>query len=678
MATQDPPPSGVPTPPPGYSNNPGRPPSVEEAAKDPELRKKILQLVEEKTKQVMITDLEAQDVDARLAIFKLAKSQDGKFWDRFAVEPTKEAIEEFIDGLIPDDASISATLSEARKQIESLYNLKGTWKALEKDYGTGVSKLDLINIKKLFANPEDAQYVVEQYISPTAKSALSASECNNTIIGATLGTVTKILADAVSNQVQAVFALSTSFSLLVSQVEGLGSALLNMPVQNLLSVLVSRDLIIDRVIKVARSLESIASDMSEKDYPYDHAYWLRIEQDKLKSAETSLGMIQATLEAGGKFRYDLWADAEREIDSAAEAFCGMNIDKILYGLSLRPLGLLGLSQYLKTLISVLKRQQQIRNLLINSIVTFNKEFFKLTRFDNLFVPIVKMIRCRLVDIDKQIDAAIKKNQFFYYTIKEKEWCIYLKGITALMRASSRMNLPETINRFMGTEILQKAAGDVIDTLNKATVESINNSFNTLVSLSEEMVSAAKRKSAVNVSPIYIQQLADAIAFEGELLKKADDPVSKILDFFGNLVPAEAFEAVLILNQLMSFAAENNLKKFAKELEKGNWEDALGFNGLVDNVVNDVVAQYVSQYIAASIAGGGITGPALVQLLAVKDAVVEIARPDLVKSQAINRSIATVESIRESIDAWAGINYDLLRIVEEEGLPESGPTFYDDR
>jgi hypothetical protein len=626
-----------------------------------------LKEIDERVLQMIAYQGEKTDVQLRLGEYDRARANnESKFWDKFVAEPVNQAITEFAAEFGADDEAISSAATRTKAELSSLLSIESTWKNFDAKYGKLASSEDFSNLEKLFSNPETEKYIIEQYISPYARSALDKDTCENTVVGAAIGTITKTAVGAVRNQVQAVYALNTSLALLINQVDGLGSAFLQMPVQNLISILASRDLIIDRIIKVSEAIASISNDMSDRDYPFDHPYWLREEQRRLKLAEDKLSRIQAVLEGGGEFNTALWVSAKKDIDETADALCGANIDQLLSGLSLRPIALAGLSAYLKSLVSVLQRQQQIRNLLINSIVSFNSRFFELTRFDNLFVPIVQTIRCRLTKINDQIDAAIKKNQFFYYLVKEKEWCLYLKAISALMSASIKFNLPENINKFTGTQILKDAADSVVSTLNQATIDSIDASALGLIRLCNEMILVARRKATYNISPNYLTNLAASIRAEGLRLKGIDDPVSKILDFFSGLVPTQAFEAVLIVNQLMSFAKDRNLDQFVDAIQAGNLEDAFGITGLIATI-DQTVTFGISNYIAGSIAGGGLFGEPLREAIAVRDASLRRARSQAAKQRIRDYADEGISEAFDKVKELKETRRSMNRVLEGEDV-----------
>lgn len=669
--------------PPGFSSAtqapsssiPGVPGSGGQAAISTDTsRSATLQEIDEKVRQMITERAEKLDVELRLKEYDRARlNNESKFWDLFVAEPVNQAIEEFADEFGEDDESISNAATKTKAKLSSLLDVESTWENFDTKYGKLKSSDDFTNLEKLFSNPETENYIIEQYVSPYARSALDKDKCENTVVGASIGVVSKTLAGAVRNQVRGVYALNASLALLINQVEGLGSAFMQMPVQNLISILVSRDLIIDRIIKVSEAIASISRDMSDRDYPFDHPYWLREEQRRLKNAEDKLSRVQAILEGGGKFNTGLWTSAKRDIDEAADALCGTNIDQLLSGLSLRPIALAGLSAYLQSLVSVLQRQQQIRNLLINSIVSFNSRFFQLTRFDNLFVPIVQAIRCRLTKINDQIDVAIKKNQFFYYLIKEKEWCLYLKALSALMSASVKFNLPENVNKFLGTEILQNAANSVVSTLNEAAVESIDASARTLIRLCNELILVAKKKATYNISPNYLTSLATSIKVEGERLKSVDDPVSKVLNIFSGLIPTQAFEAVLIVNQLMSFAKDRNLDKFVDAIQAGNLDDAFGVSGLIATI-DQTVTFGISNYIAGNIAGGGLFGEPLREAIAVRNLSVSRARAQAAKQRVRNYSDQGITEAFDQVQKLKDARRSMGVVLQNEDV-STPPTNY---
>ena len=424
------------------------------------------------------------------------------------------------------------------------------------------------------------------------KTPQGAFDCQRNIFQATAAAVGQVALSAVSNQLRGIQAVAMSVEFLMKSVTDIKSAIMDMSVQNLLSIIVSQDLILDQIISVTKNINELVSKIEDTDYSIVHLIVVRRDQIRLQQAVDKLDVLKLRLLYGADFDYVLWDSAREDVKVTEADFCG----GVEAGISFKMIQLVGLRAYLAILLRILARQQEQRDALENALQGFSDDFDAATQLDNLYVPIVEAVKCRLEAILEDMEATAAKNQILSFLIKEKLWCLELKVISAFMKFTSKNKFPETLNKISGTSAIQDAADKVLGFL----ADKLNNirqaSAESVLYYGAQYLSLLDRKMQYDIDPRFITSVGDNLISAAMEAKSGGSVFGGLLNGFSGSVATSAAVAVTAVAGLMEFAKEQNLSSFSDAIGKGKITEAFGldsFTASIQGQAGSITAQLAS-------------------------------------------------------------------------------------
>lgn len=559
----------------------------------------LLNEAQRKNKALTEERLSAIETESKLAEREAKRQETGGFWDFHVGESLEEAGNDFLMTFGGDEKSVSEAMGNYESLVHGLFDPQ----SLLSGFSSGLLPPDVVSLDRQFGDAASPASIVERVADPNQKDPYGSRACQRGIIQATAAAAAQTVAGAIGNAARALKTVQTSIGFLKSSIPDLGAAFMNQPVQSLLAIIGSQDLILKKMISVTKQIINVVDDMSEKDYPADHAEFIRRQQLLLIAADQKLSALEARLFAGASFNQSLWDGAKKNIDDAAKALCTFDLDVLIGGLTFKPFILLGLVIYLETLNRILKRQQAIRNRLSLFLLDFDKQFLDNLHFDNLFLPVINLIRCRLKRIIEDMDATIEKNRFVFYLLKEKQWCLELKALSALMKLSNKLKLPTNINRFLGTEALIDAANKVFDFVGSQEKKLADASVVDVIAICDVFTHQCRRKMVVNLPSAGLVSLGHQLILACQNSIGNSGAYGGVLNVFSGSVATYAAEAVLVLGQILEFAEERKLSGFVTSVNEGDLSTAFGLDSLTTSLEGQLVS-LVSKTTAIARANGG--------------------------------------------------------------------------
>ena len=559
----------------------------------------LLTTAQRKNRTLVEERLANADVESRLVERDAKRQESGGFWDLFVGASLEEAGDDFLTTFGGDETSVSSALANYEALVHGMFDPS----ALLAGFGSGVLSADVVSLDRQFGDAAAPASLIERVSDPARKDPYGVRRCQRGLLQATAAAGARVVAGAVGNALRAVKTVQTALGFLREATPDLAAGLMRMPVQSLLAALGSQDLILDKIVAVVRRILALVADMRERDYPANHVEFVRRQQLLLEDADRKLAALEARLLAGASFDKPLWDGAHRDIDAAAKALCTFDLDVLIGGITFKPFVLVGLVAYLETLLRVLARQQALRARLAGFLDGFDRAFLTHLRFDNLFLPVVDMIRCRLRRIVEDMDATIAVNRFLHYLLKEKQWCLELKAISALMRLSDKLRLPTAANKFLGTEALNKAARAVFDFVGGQHRRIADASTEDVLELGAAFVLECRRKAVVNTPAAYVIGLGERLIRAAEECRGQGGAYGGVLNGFSGAAAADAAGAILVVGQVMEFAAERRLTGFTDALGQGDLAGAFGIDGFTAALEGQLTT-LVAKTAAVARANGG--------------------------------------------------------------------------
>lgn len=556
--------------------------------------------IQEKNRALVEERLSKIDTESQFAEERSKREESGGFWQEFVEEPLEEVGREFIEAFGGDEKSVG----EAKANLESLIHSLFDPEALLAGITSGIMPPEVVSLDRYFGDAAFPASIVERVTNLGGLKDPNAPEpCQRGVVQATVATAAKVVAGAVGNAARALKTVQTSIGFITEGIESAGAALMDLSVQDLLAVVGSQSFVIDQIISVTREINDIVDGMDEEDYPADHITIIRREQSRLQQADLQLQALEARLLAGARFSQPLWDSARENVDEARKKLCTFDLDVLVGGLTLKPLRLIGLVTYLETLCSILRRQQRQRERVQGFLLDFDRQFNESARFDNLFVPVIDQIRCRLRKIIEDMDSTIAKNRFLRYLIKEKQWCLELLVIKSVMDFAKKLDLPENINKFTGTKAIVDAAEAVNDFVADQLRDARKVSANQLLLICDSYVESVRRKAVRNVPSEAVVAEGEQLIKQAQLTKDEGNVFGGLLNGFSGSVAAHAATAVAAIGAIMEFAEERNLTGFVEAIREGNVTEAFGIDALTTSLEGQLT-QLVACTVAIARESGG--------------------------------------------------------------------------
>ena len=412
-----------------------------------------------------------------------------------------------------------------------------------------------------------------------SKTPLGEFDCQRNIFQAAASAVGQVALGAVSNHMKALQAVSMSAEFLLKSVSDIKSAFLSLSARELLALVASQDVVLAQVISVTKRINDVVASMSRTDYAIVHFTLLRREQIRLDQAISKLTVLKTDLLYGQAFDYELWESARQDINATDKEFCGFPE----LNLSIKPIILVGLYLYLESLLKILARQQAMRDALEANLINFGNAFDQATRFDNLYIPIIDAIKCRLERIVSDMEATLEKNRIIDFLVKEKLWCLELMAISAFMKFAGKARLPDVVNTISGTTALNNAAIAVLDFV-KDQINSLEAaSVRSVIATGFAFLGLIDAKLKVNLpAPPIIATGEDLIA-QCERVASSNGLLGGLLGGFVGTVAAVAAIALSAVDGLLEFAESVNLTSFSDALKIGDIKQAFSVDSFTATI-----------------------------------------------------------------------------------------------
>lgn len=249
--------------------------------------------------------------------------------------------------------------------------------------------------------------------------------------------VVKGIATIQARKIESAYRAATgTFALLTGKDPTLPQAVFVQALKNYIIKSTVQNLLLKQIEDEIININEAIADLTASDYVLNHRTVISAAIDELRLADNIIrSQIDNVLR---KFPINIagYDSARKHIDNVRDSLCGIDLSDLFGGLlSLDILKIAARLIYLEQLLVLLdKSDQETQRILIN-LGSFNTAFEDLTFFDDLFIPVLQLIRCRLGVTMADMRATMDTNKLFTFIIKEKAWCLELSIISAIMRAA---------------------------------------------------------------------------------------------------------------------------------------------------------------------------------------------------------------------------------------------------
>ena len=416
------------------------------------------------------------------------------------------------------------------------------------------------------------------------------ASCDNNV--SAIGTIQGIVGIQARKLDKLFSGISATFGILLQNNEELGPAVFINTLKNYLIQSTAQNLLLEQIQDEIKNINEDIEDLTDSDYSINHKTILSAAIVELRTADN---ILRAQLDnVLRKFPINMkgYEEAKKHIDDVRDALCGIDLEDIFGGyLSLDALKITARLIYLQELLDLLKRTDEETEEMLINLGSFDTLFEDVTFFDELFVPVLQLIRCRLGVVMADMKATIDKNKLASFVVKEKLWCFELAILSSLMNAAKIFDIDTegTILDVAGLE----------DPLNALFLDVKNQHFNvsidSIINAANQYIKNVQYKLSFNVPVTQIQA-------RGNLVNRLIDQRILENESFGLLInertltiEGSILSGITILNKFLT-AVDNveALSTASSQIQKGNLQGLFSgdflaeslkgtFEGLLDEV-----------------------------------------------------------------------------------------------
>ncbi len=529
----------------------------------------------------------------------------GGFWDKIVENP----IGEFFDGLSEAKAN-SLDIQNGKQDLLGQYS---QYLDLGQQYAGMGAKL----VSGVTSNVMNELGVINQITEAAGMGSLIPTSeemsCDPNLLVATVGTVTKMAGTVVDNALQSVFTVQATVGLAFDVVPDLYAGLMNAPVGTLSILLTNRETIFSGIESIVTQVVNAVPHIREDDYPFDHRSFVLAAQGALQEADSDLGRVESTLEAGGKFLDDLWDKSKDTIEETAKDLMGIGAGALVPGFfNSKFIELLSLEKQLEAFIQILVQRQEAFATLVTALGSFKTTMEENAKFESLMAPLVQQVRCRLQTIIEDMGRTVEANALLRYFVKEKAWGIELFGLAKFMEGAGVLGKPFSQPSSELNDLADGLSGEITAHQDDLTG---GESFGVLIFLLQAYLRHIKRKIAGPMEDEVFISTAKAIETEIDSLRKTDSDLSNMLTTFQGGLAGEAGLAVLQAASLIyNFMDEMGLDEMLTALKRGDWNTFFSAN-TVQSSLEKVASQAIGDVLqcCADNAGDGDTTDRLMNM-----------------------------------------------------------------
>lgn len=501
--------------------------------------------------------------------FEARKS--GGFWDSITAGPLAEYQQKIEEGAA-NAKDIADGKGGLLGKYSSYMDLSQSYAGMATTLASGVVS-NIVDEVAVVSQITDAVGIPS--LLPTGQDA----GCDRNLLSATVGSVVRVAGRAVNNAAQAVFNVQATVGLAFDVMPDLYAGLMSLPAGSLSVLLTNREVLLSRISSTVNAAIDIANKLQADDYPFDHRSFVLNAMGELQGADSDLGQVESTLEAGGKFLGNVWDRAQQVIDDVSGDMLGSRL-----GLTPGQLILIRLTGYqklLESLMSILTERQAAFAQVIAAIGSFGVQFESSANMKNLAAPLVQQIRCTLQQVIKDMSKVTDMNGMLRYYLKEKQWGMELAQLSVFMKNSKVMG--ERLSRVSSP--LNDLAEDLSAGINGASSDlSSEESYMTLIGKMGGFVKELKRKIVSNVDTGLLVSVGASIDKEVASISASDSTLNDLLATFnGGFVGEAALTVLQGVTSVINFMEDSGLDSMVSDLKSGELNKFFTTDGFLNQL-----------------------------------------------------------------------------------------------
>lgn len=383
----------------------------------------------------------------------------------------------------------------------------------------------------------------------------------------------------VSSKIQgAKKAAQATLGILTSALPDSGKGLAHVMFSLALKLSGAQNILLDQIQDEIKNINEDIKALTDDDYSTDHRLLITTALTHILNADN---ILQAQLEnllardntpeedTEAKFLFPLnkkgLEQARVSLEKARDTLTGHSLVDSIQGIfSLRSLRIAVRIIYLETLFKLLAEMDERFGRLKLNLGSFDTAFERLTYFDELTIPILQLIRCRLNVIMSDMEFSLEKNQILTFFVKERIWSFELFILIQLLKTTKFFDIDK--NKILSSKVFTKPLSSLFEEVNSSddTVE-----VSSILQLGAAYIKNVKYKLSYNVNPDYVTRRSDVL---NRIIDKRKEENKKLGLVVGKNVldlEANALSAVQIVASFIAALNTSGLRKSAEMLSEGD-------------------------------------------------------------------------------------------------------------
>ena len=306
---------------------------------------------------------------------------------------------------------------------------------------------------------------------------------------------------------RAIEAVKATFGILVAENAEVGPAVLTLAIRNFLVRITAQNFLLKQIQDTIGSINREIAEMDDGDYSINHKTLLSAAILKLNGADNLLRTQLNNVLNKFPFNIKGYEQAEQEIRDVRDALCGIDLQDLFGGyLSGTAIKVTAKLIFLRELLDLLETSDKEAQRIVLNLGSFDTALEDVTFFDELLVPVLQLLRCRLATLQADMQQTIQTNKLSNFIVKEKLWCFELQVLLAIMKAAKVFDIPRN-----GGILSNAPSLNAIDAVLRE-VTSFNDivSIESILRVAEQYTKNVQRKLSFNVPVLPIQARGDLV------------------------------------------------------------------------------------------------------------------------------------------------------------------------
>lgn len=231
-------------------------------------------------------------------------------------------------------------------------------------------------------------------------------------------------------------AIGGTFGVLSGQEPALPAAVFYTALKNYIVKSTAQNLLLKQIQDTINEINEDLVKLEDDDYRINHGVTLAASIVELSTADNILRAQADNIARRTPLNVQGYDRAIERIEAVADLLCGIDVKDIVGGfLSELVIKTTARLVYLEELIKLLKKSDEETTQLQINLSQFDKAFEGITFFDDAFIPVISMARCRLSVVMADMQSTIDANNLGTFVVKEKLWCLELKVLAAVLNSA---------------------------------------------------------------------------------------------------------------------------------------------------------------------------------------------------------------------------------------------------